>query len=84
MCTAVDMKKEKSECTTQNTRVSPNSVSLNIQKNGDVSAEQRCTIKFCVRLKKKPSETRALLKEAFGKETGDLTIQQWHKAFVDR
>ncbi len=46
--------------------------------------EQRCTIKFCVRLKKMPSETTALLKEAFGKESlGDPMIRRWHKAFVD-
>ncbi len=45
----------------------------------DVSAEQRCAIKFCVHLKKTPSETTALLKEALG----DLTIRWWHKAFVD-
>ncbi len=51
----------------------------------DVPAEQRCTLKFYVRLKKTPSETTTLLKEAFWKETlGDLTIWQWHKAFVDR
>ncbi len=49
-----------------------------------VSAKQCCTIKFCVRLKKTSSETTALLKEAFEKETlGDLTIQWWHEAFVD-
>ncbi len=46
----------------------------------DVSAEQRCAIKFCVRLKKTPSKTTAL----FGKEMfGALTIRWWHKAFVD-
>ncbi len=46
--------------------------------------EQRCTIKFCARLKKMPSETTALLKEAFGKELlGYPMIQRWHKAFVD-
>ncbi len=41
----------------------------------DVSVEQRCAIKFCVCLKKTPSETTVLLKEAFGKETiSDSTI----------
>ncbi len=50
----------------------------------DVSAEQRYAIKFCVRLKKMPRETIALLKEEFGKKIlGDSTIRQWHKAFVD-
>ncbi len=50
----------------------------------NVSAEQRCVIKFCVHLKKSLSETTALLKEAFGKEMlSNLTIRQWHKAFVD-
>ncbi len=50
----------------------------------DVSAEQCCVIKFCMRLKKIPSEILALLKEAFGKEMlGDSTIRRWHKAFID-
>ncbi len=50
----------------------------------DVSTEQHCAIKFCVCLKKTPSETTALLKEPFGKETlGDPKIRQWHKAVVD-
>ncbi len=69
--------------TTQNTSVLPDSVSLNIRKKW-MCAEQYCVIKFCVHLKKMPSETTALLKEAFGKKTlGDSAIQQWHKAFVD-
>ncbi len=47
----------------------------------NVSAEQRCVIKFCGQTL---SETTTLLKEAFGKETfGDSTIRLWHKAFVD-
>ncbi len=50
----------------------------------DMSAEQHCMIKFCVHLKKIPSETTVLLKEAFGKGTlGDSTIPWWHNAFVD-
>ncbi len=50
----------------------------------EVSAEQRYTIKFCVRLKKTMSETTALLKETFGKEMlGDSTIRRWYKSFVD-
>ncbi len=49
-----------------------------------MSAEQRCAIKFGVLLKKTPSETTRLLKEAFRKEMlGDSTIWWWHKAFVD-
>ncbi len=41
-------------------------------------------IKFCVRLKKMPSETTTFLKEAFGKEMlGDSMIRWWHEAFVD-
>ncbi len=49
----------------------------------DASAKQRCAIKFCVRLKKTPSETTTLLKKAFGKETiGDSKIRWWHKAFA--
>ncbi len=68
----------------QNTRVLPDSVSLNIQKKMDVWAEQHCAIKFYERLKKMPSETTVLLKEAFGKETlDDSMIWRWHKAFVD-
>ncbi len=83
MCTAVDMKKEnKSVRTTRNTRVSLDSVSLNIWKKW--MCQQRCMIKFCVYLKKTPSETTALLKEAFGKEmSSDSTIRRWHKTFVD-
>ncbi len=51
----------------------------------DVPVEQCGEIKFCVCLKKMPSETTTLLKEAFGKEMlGDSTIYQWHKVFVDR
>ncbi len=50
----------------------------------DVSLEQCCAIKFCVCLKKTPSETTTLLKEAFRREVlGDLTIWWWHKAFID-
>ncbi len=60
--------RKKSECTTQNTRISPDSVPLNIRKEMNVSGEQCCAIEFCVHLKKMLSETTALLKEAFGKE----------------
>ncbi len=50
----------------------------------NVSAEQLCTIRFCVRLKKTPSETIALLKEVFGKETlDDSMFWWWYKAFID-
>ncbi len=50
----------------------------------NVFVEQRCVIKFCVRFKKRPSETTVLLKKAFGKEMlSNLTIWWWHKAFVD-
>ncbi len=69
---------------TQNTRVLSHSLSLNFFKKMYVFAQQCCAIKFCVHLKKMPSETTMLLKEAFGKETlGDSTIRQWHKAFID-
>ncbi len=49
------------------------------------SVEQCCVIKFCVFLKKMPSEMTTLIKEAFGKKMlGDSTIWQGHNAFVDR
>ncbi len=80
---AVDMKKDKKVSVWRRTLVYRQCVAEYLEKM-DASAEQHCTIKICVCLKKTPNETAALLKEAFGKEMlGDLTIRQWHKAFVD-
>ncbi len=76
MCTAVDMKKGKKERAydAEHSCIAGQCVAENSEKI-DVSAEQRCAIQFCVPLKKMMSETTALLKEAFGKETlGDSAV----------
>ncbi len=53
------------------------------EKNGWACGTTLCDQILCA-LKETPNETTTLLKEAFGKEAlGDLTIQRWHKAFVD-
>ncbi len=85
MCTAVNVKnKKKRSYDAEHSCIARQCVTEYSEKMG-VSVEQRCTNKFCVSLKKMLSETTELLKEVFGKEMlCDLTIQQWHKAIVDR
>ncbi len=85
MCTAVDVKKEKKVTARHKTLWIPRQCVTEYSEKMDVSEEQRCEIKFRVRLKKMPSETTVWLKEAFGKETlGDSMIRRGYKAFIDR
>ncbi len=80
MCTAVDVKLAYN---TEHSCIAGPRVAEYLEKM-NVSVEQHCMIKFCVRLRKTQSETTTLLKEAFGKEMlGDSTIRRRHKAFVD-
>ncbi len=83
MCTAVDVKKKKRAYDAEHMCIARQCIAEYLEKM-DVSMEQRCTIKFCMCLKKIPCETTTLLKESFGKETlGDSMIRRWHKACVD-
>jgi len=51
-----------------------------MQKN----IEQRCAIKFCVKLKKSATETFASLPEAYGNATLSRTmVFKWHKSFKE-
>ncbi len=75
--TVVDMKKEKEKRAydAEHSCIIWQCVTEHSEKI-DVSAKQCCTIKFCVCLRKMPSETTILFKEAFGKEMfGDSTIR---------
>jgi histone-lysine N-methyltransferase SETMAR len=46
--------------------------------------EQRTNIKFCVLLKKSPSETLRMLEKAYGKAAMKKTqVYKWHKRFRD-
>ncbi len=83
MCTAVDVKKEKKRAYDAEHSCITRPCVAEYSEKMDVYVEQRCVIKFCVRLKKTPSETTALLKEVSRKKMlGNLTIQRWHKSFV--
>ncbi len=85
MCTAVDVKKKKVSVRCRTYLCITRQYVAEYSGKMDVSVEQHCEIKFCVRLKKTASKTTALLKQAFGKKMlGDSTNRQWHKAFVDR
>ncbi len=75
MCTAVDAKKDKKRAyDIKHSCIARQCVAEYLEKI-NVSAEQHCVIEFCVLLKKTPSETTTLLKEAFGKKMlGDSTM----------
>jgi len=46
--------------------------------------EQRCSIKFCVKLHEKAIETYGKLKRAYGEHTvSKVQVFGWHKAFLD-
>ena len=48
----------------------------------EVLEEQRYAIKFCIKLGKSASETKELLKEAFGESTmSQATIYRWYESF---
>ncbi len=65
MCTAVYVKKEKKQAyDAEHLCITRQCIAENSEKM-DLSEEQCCAIKFCARLKKTPSETTALLKNAF-------------------
>jgi [histone H3]-lysine36 N-dimethyltransferase SETMAR len=47
-----------------------------------LKVEQRCAIRFCVRLGKTPTETIALIQQAYGVEADKpATVKKWHKQF---
>ncbi len=72
------MKKERKKraCGTEHSCIARQCITEYSEKV-DVSAKQRCAIKFCVHLNKTQSEMTKLLKDAFGREMfGDLTIWQ--------
>jgi len=57
-----------------------NLVTFAMQEN----IEQRCAIKFCVKLNKSATETFASLTEASGDATVSRTVVfKWHKAFKE-
>jgi transposase len=46
--------------------------------------EQRATIKFCVKLKKRATETFEMLRNAYGEESlSRTTVFEWHKMFKE-
>ena len=46
--------------------------------------EQRCTIKFCVKLNENATETCEKLKRAYGEHAvSRAKVFRWHKAFLD-
>ncbi len=51
-------------------------------ENMDVKKEQQAAILFCVRLKKQPAETYALLQQAYGAQCLSRTmVKRWHKLY---
>ena len=46
------------------------------------NVEQRCAIKFCVKLEKSATETIAMLEKAYGEDSlSRAEVFRWHKAF---